>query len=159
MSRKSLMPRSSAPTLMLTSLLDMFTIILIFLIVSFESEDQGFQLSDQVKLPESSARGELKQAVNVVITGESVLLGEKVVARLSTRRNVGDLGQDEIPDLVTALEAEHERRFGDAPEGDEIDAVIVVQSDRKTDYRTLYAVLRSAATAGFFKYRLAVLKS
>ena len=56
------------PGLMLTSLLDMFTIILIFLIVSFEAEDYDFKLNSDITLPESSARSVLKPAVDIAIT-------------------------------------------------------------------------------------------
>jgi hypothetical protein len=36
---------------------------------------------------------------------------------------------------------------------------VVLQADRELNYRTLYLILRSAAQAGFFKYRLAIIKT
>ena len=45
------------PGLMLTSLLDMFTIILIFLIVSFDSENQEFELNTELSVEENIAAG------------------------------------------------------------------------------------------------------
>ena len=56
---------SKPPALMLTSLLDMFTIILIFLIVSFEADQKEFKLNSDLTLPESQARLELKPSVNL----------------------------------------------------------------------------------------------
>ena len=65
-----------------------------------------------------------------------------------------DIGDDEknVQELVAKVE-----KWMLTEEGKE--AIIVVQSDKKLDYATLYLVLRSAANAGFFKYRLAIMKS
>lgn len=158
------------PGLMLTSLLDMFTIILIFLIVSFEAESQEFRLNPDLTLPESQARGQLKPAVNMAITGGAVFVGDEEVFQIE-----GDTVSDEIVEagkidpLVAKLKAEYEKRFGEdafvgvsITEGegsDNNEPIIVIQADRELDYKTLHVVLRSAASAGFFKYRLAVLKS
>lgn len=167
---------SKGPTLMLTSLLDMFTIILIFLIVSFEAEDNGFKLNPDLTLPESSARVDLKPAVNLAITGNKIFVEDRHIASLVNSQDrpartppgsqAGDQedNQDGIPELAAALKVIYEERFA-AAEGAASDgaaaeeAILVVQSDKQIDYRTLYRVLRSAAQAGFFKYRLAMLKN
>jgi biopolymer transport protein ExbD len=151
------------PGLMLTSLLDMFTIILIFLIVSFEAQDVEFKMNPDVQLPESSAKRQLKPAVNLVITPKGVLIEDElaVVFKAGKPRNE-DIDQGKIPELVEVLTKKYEQRFGEvktalsAEPGTE--PIIVVQSDKRTGYATLYVVLRSAAVAGFFKYRLAILK-
>ena len=152
-----------SPTLMLTSLLDMFTIILIFLIVSFEAEAHEFKLNPQIKLPESSAEAKLKPAVNLVISRQGVIVSDRLVVPFEQGSPLPkDLSDGQIPTLVEALETEYKNRFGesaaDAQEAEER-GVIVVQSDKQLDYKTLYLVLKSAAQAGFFKYRLAILKS
>lgn len=165
------------PGLMLTSLLDMFTIILIFLIVSFEAESHDFKLDPNVKLPESTADQKLKPAVNLVVTRAGVTVADKLVVPFANGRpDAAALEAASLPKLVEALKGEYEKRFGapgeetpeigdaEAPEGDDTDAdgdraIIVIQSDKQLDYATLYTVLKSAAEAGFFKYRLAILKS
>ncbi|HJL28216.1 MAG TPA: hypothetical protein RMI62_04065, partial [Polyangiaceae bacterium LLY-WYZ-15_(1-7)] len=60
--RSRFLKPQKAPGLMLTSLLDMFTIILIFLIVSFDAESYDFRLAEDVTLPESATRTELTPA-------------------------------------------------------------------------------------------------
>jgi biopolymer transport protein ExbD len=142
---------------MLTSLLDMFTIILIFLIVSFEAENQEFRLSDGLELPESSARAPFRPAVNLAVTQDAVFMESQRVAPLP------DTG-DDVPELVTRLEEEYQARFGnpDRPpvtaEVEEGGPMVLIQADRGLEYEALYRVLRSAAQAGFFRYRLAVMK-
>ena len=171
MRRCRFLKQEKPPVLMLTSLLDMFTIILIFLIVSFEAESHEFKLHPDVVLPESSARSILKPAVNITITPKAILLEKATVARLTNNRaSAAEYEAQQIAPLVATLKIEYERRFGDQPVSqepvmagdDEIDSaepIIVVQADKDVDYETLYLVLRSAAVAGFFKYRLAILKT
>lgn len=158
--------KSKPPTLMLTPLLDMFTIILIFLIVSFSAEDYDMTLAKDVKLPASVSRSMFKPSVNLSVseTGVSVE-GRHVVSLSAGHASQAAYTAGEIPELVAHLAAYYDELVrpipgeeaaggGAAPE----EPVITVQADRELDYRTLHLVLQSAAKAGFFKYRLAVLK-
>lgn len=164
--------QSKAPGLMLTSLLDMFTIILIFLIVSFEAESKEFKLNPDLVLPESKAQGQLQTAVNLAITKTGIVVDEQTVASLTDGELSADFARSgTIDGVIKALEAEYKKRYGSLTAEDTADVdenseeaaekipIIVVQADEGLKYRTLYAVLRSAAQAGFFKYRLALLKA
>ena len=149
------------PGLMLTSLLDMFTIILIFLIVSFEAEDQEFELNPDVDLPESSSRSIFKPAVNLTVTEESVIISKKEVIGVDDIQSEPTyVEQGQIPPLVDTLGEEYEdflakkRQEGE----DNPEAIMVVQADQSLSYDTLYLILRSASVAGFSKYRLATMK-
>ncbi len=158
--------KSKPPTLMLTPLLDMFTIILIFLIVSFTAEDYDMTLAKDVKLPESVSRSMFKPSVNLsVSTGGVSVEGRHVVGLTAGHATEAAYTAGEIPELVEHLAAYYDELVRPIP-GEEVAAggaapeepVITVQADRGLDYRTLHLVLQSAAKAGFFKYRLAVLK-
>jgi biopolymer transport protein ExbD len=165
MRTRSRFQQEKPPGLMLTSLLDMFTIILIFLIVSFDAESFEFKLHPDVTLAESAARTNLQAAVNLAVTRRSIAIGgpdgsSDIIGLNDGELRASDHEAGQVPELVEALRAEYERRYGEdaiAPEAGE--PVVVVQSDRSLDYRTLYVVLRSAAAAGFFKYRLATMRS
>ncbi|MFU8804322.1 MAG: ExbD/TolR family protein [Bradymonadaceae bacterium] len=143
--------------LMLTSLLDMFTIILIFLIVSFESEDQDFRLDPDLSLPESSARSIFKPAVNVVINPKQVLVENKPLVPLTDGRFEDDMYQSgEITPLVEELKIHFEQMDFSLPEEDQ--GIVMIQADKELDYQSLYLVMRSASLAGFSRYRLAIMK-
>ena len=146
------------PGLMLTSLLDMFTIILIFLIVSFEAEDYEFKLDPDLELPESSSQSVFKPAVNVAVTPHGVLVQEEKVAPFNKGiPRASDLAAEQIPELVEALQKVLAYREATSDEPDE-ESIVILQADKGLEYRTLYLVMRSARLAGFDKYRLAVLK-
>jgi len=154
-------PPKKPPGLMLTSLLDMFTIILIFLIVSFEAEDYDFKLNPDLKLPESSARSVLKPAVDIAITPSDLLVDRKSIAKLNRGKFKDSVYRNqEIPQLVKVLKKRYEivKDVAVDEESGEDNAIIVVQADKSLDYETIYMVLRSAALGGFVKYRLAIMK-
>lgn len=143
--------------LMLTSLLDMFTIILIFLIVSFESEDQDFKLNPDLSLPESSARSIFKPAVNVVINPERVIVEDKVLLSLNKGRFEEEMYTDgQVQALVDELKLHFESMDFTLPEEDQ--GIVMIQADKELDYQSLYLVMRSASLAGFSRYRLAIMK-
>lgn len=149
--------RSKRPlALQLTSLLDMFTIILVFLMVSFQSEDKDFVLNSDVTLPASSAEGSFKTAVSVAVTTDEVLVEGRPVVSLgqgeawSERLEEGGLA--ELTEAVDAAWRDTDR------EADE-EQVVVIQADESLPYQTISLVMRSAAEAGFFRYRLVVEKS
>lgn len=142
-------------TLQVTSLLDMFTIILVFLMVSFQAEDQDFILNPGVTLPASDAKSPLKPAVNVAVTSDAVFVDGKQVFALS-EENMTQIAQGvAIQPIAEAVEKVLERLKNkeDIDEG-----VVVVQADKATPYPTLYAVLQSASAAGLYRYRLVIEK-
>lgn len=166
------------PALMLTSLLDMFTIILIFLIVSFSNEDYNFKLNKNLKLPDSDAHSVFKPAVNMAVTEHSVIVEKKKVYTLvGGKADAADYDAGEIEPVVTALEKYYKAKTGDDDKGDAADdtggdagandanadekkdtTIVLIQADRGLDYKTLYLVMRSARIAGFARYRLAIMK-
>lgn len=146
---------TSKKELMLTPLLDMFTIILIFLIVSFEAEDHGFEPNQDVRLPQSTSRSVFKPAVNVALTPEELLLEKEPVVELEGGEFADQYHEAErIGPFVDALE----KRYAELEDDEDREAILLVQADRDFDYETLYLVLRSAAVAGFTKYRLVTMK-
>ncbi len=146
-------------TLMLTSLLDMFTIILIFLIVSFDAEDYDFRLDPHLQLPESAAKSVFKPAASVAVHAGGVVVQNELIYPLTDgHAQDDDYAEGRIPAVVSALEKVlAARQQSTHAEGEEED-IVMFQADRDLEYRTLYLVMRSARLAGFSKYRLATLK-
>jgi|SRR5690554_2708617 len=147
------------PGLMLTSLLDMFTIILIFLIVNFQAEDHNFELNDQIELPTSTSRSPFKPSTGVTITGDKILVGKEVILQFDPDGLPQSYFEDgKIPELVARLETDFAAVSKEQERDPEVEAIVLVQADKDLDYDTLYLVLRSASVAGFSKYRMATMK-
>ncbi len=142
--------------LQLTSLMDMFTIILVFLLVSMSAEDYDFVLQDGLRLPRSQAQGRFEPAVNVVIADNFIKVEENVVTRLTDGAVSAEmLKARRIEAVVRAVRRARERR-AQRP-GDE-EEIVVIQADRTLPYSTVYLVMRSCSIAGYNRYRLAIEK-
>jgi len=162
--------RKRPASLMLTPLLDMFTIILIFLIMSFDTEDYGFQLNEQLEPPQSTAESIFKRGVNVAITREGVDIEKARVLPLADGKATDEAYETRLSaPLVERFGAIYQERFAaDDVSPDEVDAdeeltveddaILIIQADRDLDYRTIHLVMNSAREAGFYKYRLAVIR-
>ena len=143
-------------SLQLTSLLDMFTIILVFLMVSFQAEDMDFVLNSDLKLPASSSKSPFKTAVNIAITTDVVTVEGNPVYLLESGGKLPEADKD-LPKIESIVTAVTEQWDAKTKEGDE-DNVIVIQADKNLPYRTIHMVMRSAAHSGFFRFRLVVEK-
>jgi biopolymer transport protein ExbD len=143
-------------TLQLTSLLDMFTIILVFLMVSFQADDQDFVLHAGLELPGSSAKSPFKPGVNVAITERWVVVEGQQVYELDGEGAADEAGYEagKVEEIAAAVKETWDNR---TKEGDE-ENVVTIQADKGLPYKTLNLVMRSAAHAGFFRFRLVVEK-
>lgn len=144
------------PGLMLTSLLDMFTIILVFLLESFQAEDEDFTLHAGLTLPESTARSAFKPAVNVAVSTEAILVeGVEVHPLADGAATPGELEAGFVVEIAEAVEASWEQRKLTV----EDDVIITsIQADEAIPYETVDLVMRSAAHVGCTRFRLVIEK-
>lgn len=141
--------------LQLTSLLDMFTIILVFLMVSFQAEDKDFVLHAGLELPQSSAKSPFKTGVNLAITSDAVLIeGQRVYTLDKGRAAEADHEAGKAEGITRAVA--HTWSQLKREEGEE--DIVVIQADKGLPYRTIHLVMRSAAYAGAYRFRLVVEK-
>ncbi len=142
-------------SLQLTSLLDMFTIILVFLMVSFQAEDKDFVLHAGIALPQSTAQNPFKTAVNMAITDKAVFVEGKEIYKLSGGKvKEEDVDEGKINVVTQAVKA----AWGLHKVSKEDEDIVVIQADKRIPYRTIHLVMRSAAHSGFYRFRLAIEK-
>ena len=144
---------------MLTSLLDMFTIILIFLIVSFDAEKKEFTLHDDVALPEAEDGVAIKPAANLVITPDAVIMNGEAVVNLSNMMipdsefdaegNISALAEG-LGLISEVLKADRERIVASDEEPPE-EGVVMLQAHKDLPYRTIYEVMKTAQNSDFEK--------
>lgn len=142
--------------LQLTSLLDMFTIILVFLMQSFQAEDKDFVLHAGLQLPQSNAQNPFKTAVNLAITPTAIVIEGKEVYHLQKGARIQEVDK-EASNLEAVASAVKNAWGSKKKELDEED-IVVIQADKQVPYRTIHMVMRSAAHSGFFRFRLAIEK-
>ena len=82
------------PKLMLTSMMDMFTIILIFLLFSFSESPEKIKLGEDLQLPRSTAEVKYQQALKIILTKTELRINDEVMAKVNHEEIEGLSGKD-----------------------------------------------------------------
>ncbi len=121
-------------SLLLTSLVDAFSILVIFLLMNASTGIETVQLKG-TKLPVASSADTLTPGVILKIENGIYTIGENQIS---------------IDKLGEALTAEKEK-------SGQAEVALIVQADKDIDYDVLSPVLKIGAGSGFTQYKLAVL--
>jgi biopolymer transport protein ExbD len=145
----------------ITAMMDMMTIILVFLLKSYAASSIVLSQSGDIKPPISSTRAVPKDTVAVTITPKDILVGDRVVVNLENGQIPARLLDGR---LVKPLDAAFRRevdklkliasRNPAAPFSRELSVI----GDRRIPYDLLLTVLYTAGQAELENYRFVVLQ-
>ncbi len=144
--------KSGFVSLNLTPMVDMFTILVVFLIQLFKASGE-VELSSKIIVPRTLASLPLEGETGTVVQISNVLLlidGKPIPAE-----EMGSELDVEIPGMkerLTAIREQNEKIFGRDPTKP-YDGVLIVQADVKTDFRLVRRVIASANMAGWAKIK------
>ncbi len=138
----------------LVSLMDIFTILVFFLLVN-SSDVEVLPNSKDIQLPESIADQKARENVIVLVTDEKVLVQGREVASVSEIEAAGDLI---IPDLEAALRAQNDRVLRRADQAEILSREVTIMGDRELPYSLLKRVMATCTAADYGKISLAVLR-
>lgn len=158
--RRRRRPGTGGVVLNLTSMIDLLTVVVIFLLMSFAAS--GEVTTPTHELPQAVHTVPLERAPVVSITSAAVTVdgprGVHAVADVPTLlRDPGLEGDWRLESLVDDLVADrraYELLWPDRP----FPGAVVLQADRRTDFRVLKRVLYSVAQAGYPNTSLLVVK-
>jgi biopolymer transport protein ExbD len=145
--------------LQITSMADIFTIILVFLLKTTASGITGVAPNGGTTLPIAKGNEILKDTLTVEINKDSILVDSNNVLTLTeyqfplTEIQANGVSQS----LYAKLLQQRTRRTGADPTDQGSD--LLVLADESTPYSTLKTVLASAANTGFVDLQLVVVNS
>ncbi len=145
--------------LSLVSLMDIFTILVFFLLVS-SAEVQDISTTKIITLPDSISMAKPKETLIVMVTTEKILLQDKIVADVA---DVAASSEDIIPSLKEHLIALAKRKIvlptasGDQGGGTE-EYEIMIMGDREIPYKILRKIIITSTEAKYNRISLAVLQ-
>jgi biopolymer transport protein ExbD len=149
--------RSVFADLNVTPLVDMFVILVLFLIANFSATGEVLAMSKDVLLPEASNTDELQLAPAVVVSKEQVIVSGSIIGR------VDDLLKEEylnIPPLEEKLR-EMKKQFEDlhnaANDTGAFKGDVNIQADKSVQFRIVKRVMFSCASAGYGNIAFATL--
>lgn len=146
--------RKRGAALNLVSLMDIFTILVFFLLVS-SGEVESLPNPRDVRLPESTADTPSRETVVVLVTADEVLVQGERVARVADV-----LAGDEIviPALKAALEAQTARVIRADVAEDAASREVTIMGDKALPYRLLKKIMATCTEADYGRVSLAVLQ-
>ncbi len=149
----------------ITPLMDMMTIILVFLLKSFSSTTSTITFDQNLQVPKSFTELKPKLAVTVTVTKKVLLVEGDGIAPVNNGRIDPAVKRDGengyyITPLVEILEkhAKREKKVAEIT-GQKFDAQLMIVADQSTPYRLLTEIIYSCGQAGYQNYRLLVLKA
>ena len=149
--------------LQITSMADVFTIILVFLLKSFASGAVTLSPAAGTQLPVAHAESISAEALKLEITETSIQVdGHPVLTlhafRFDARDADAESGGSRV--LMTALERERKKQalIAGANSDVKVDSKVLVIADSRTPYSTIKTALASAAAHGFSDFKLVVIQ-
>ena len=130
----------------LTSLIDVMTFLLVFLIKSFSVQGDVVTPSDNLQLPLSGTSKPPKPAASIEITTKSIMAEGKVLSSLSAADRADPLL---IPGVFHWMSAQHARFSQTA-----LPREVLIQADREIEYAYLKRVMYSCGKAGFSDFTI-----
>ena len=151
----------------ITAMMDMMSILLVFMLKQFAAEQANMNVSDHLQLPKSNADIAPIQSVNVTVTTQAIIVeGDGIVTVRAggvdpSAKRDGPNGYYITP-LVETLQkhANRLKKLQQISNGAiKFEGAMLLLVDRSIPYRLVTEVLYSAGEAEFRNYRLVVLKS
>jgi biopolymer transport protein ExbD len=138
----------------LVSLMDIFTILVFFLLVN-SSDVEVLPNAKDIQLPESVAEQKARENVVIAVTGEQILVQGRPVATVSEVVNSKGLL---IPALADALRQQSDRVLRREAMQDIASREVTIMGDRELPYRLLKKVMATCTSADYGQISLAVMQ-
>jgi biopolymer transport protein ExbD len=145
-------------------MMDMMTILLVFLLKQFSVQQLTLHTAAGLILPASSTHLQPQPAVNITITQNSIVVEGDPVATVRqgavdpATKKEGANSYHIVPVVETLTKHANRLKKLAAMQGGAFEGVALVMVDKRTPYRLLNEVLYSAGQAEFNNYRLIVLQ-
>jgi len=138
----------------LVSLMDIFTILVFFLLVN-SSDVQTLPNAKDIQLPQSIAEQKAKETVVILIGEEQILVQGTPIARVD---EVMRLKGNDIPQLRQALTAQSDRVLRREAQDDIAGREVTIMGDKDIPYRLLKKVMATCTESDYGQISLAVLQ-
>ncbi|MBI2377590.1 MAG: biopolymer transporter ExbD [Deltaproteobacteria bacterium] len=145
----------------ITPMLDMMTILLVFLLKNYSVSTSDVNVANLV-LPHSTTQLEIEEALQLIVTRDAILVDQKMVAKLKN----GDIDPEDLAEgvggfLITPLyealdaRAQHFKQI-EKYGGTQFLGRIAVIADQNLPYSVLFRILYTCGRAEFGSFKLFV---
>jgi len=146
--------RNKGGALNLVSLMDIFTILVFFLLVN-SSDVQTLPNTKDLQLPESIAEDKAKETVVILIGEVDIIVQGTPVAKVA---DVMQIKGNDIPELREALQSQNDRVLRRESQEDIAGREVTIMGDKDIPYRLLKKVMATCTQSDYGQISLAVLQ-
>jgi biopolymer transport protein ExbD len=166
--------RDTTAVLSLTAMVDMFTVLVIFLLQNYNTTGEILYIPKEVTLPKASSTKELKPAHIVTISNKEILLDKEPVATFNDVLAAEDWLiprlKEELAAALIKKKAEQEGKLqnrirdvvettrGETDEDPNAWSKVTIQADKGIDFLTVKKVMYTVTEAGAGEINFAVTK-
>ena len=174
--RESSGSRDVVAALSLTAMVDLFTVLVVFLLQNYATTGQVIDIPQGVKLPQAKEVKDLKPANVVIVSDKGIQVNNDQVMDMATVRAQTDWellplkqklqqliaqGQAQKQELGNQIRsAVQKMQVGDQAVAQQIDPFLklTISADKHMDFLTLKKVMYTATDAGIVEINFAVMK-
>lgn len=166
--------RGVTAILSLTAMVDMFTVLVIFLLQNYNTTGEILYIPKEVVLPSAAAVKELKPAHVVTVSSKEIFLDQNSIATYEAINSTEEWSIEplklRLQEALVKAKEEHENKIGnrlrgtvDAARGEQPEDLlqwnkVTIQADKDVDFLTVKKVLYTVTEAGAGEINFAVNK-
>lgn len=164
--KKSRLERHEYP-LNITAMMDMMTIILVYLLKNYSTDPSSITPQSDLSMPFSTTRLKVEAAVPLAISKNSILVNDKEVCKIIDGKVDVNCKEDKreeqymIQTLFSALDAERQKQEEIAAynPAQQFKGLILIMGDKDIPFRVVSEVMYTAGQAQFGNFKFVVLKN
>ena len=147
--------KSGYAELNLTSMVDMLTILVVFLLQTFSASGELLTVSKNITLPEALNFRDLEQAPIISVSRDAVTLNgdPKADSAELTRDSGVDWKIPQLHDDLVVLKNNFKLLH---PNPEDFKGIVIVQADKNIDFKVIKKVMYTCAVAGYNNVNFAV---
>ena len=139
-------------------MMDMFTIILIFLLFSFSETPEKIKLGDDLQLPRSTAETKYQQALKIILSKTELRINDEVMAKVNNEEiqglSSGDFQSSELYKRLKHFRVEVQEKESEQKESPHI----LFLCDKSHSFKTINSVIKTSGLAGYPNFQFGVLE-
>ncbi len=147
--------KSTYAELNLTSMVDMLTILVVFLLQTFSASGELLSVQRNIVLPEAHNFKDLEQAPIIAVAADAVTLNGEMEADANdlNQQNTSDWKITKLHDDLVTLKNNYKLLHPSDTTGYN---TVIVQADRNIDFKVLKKVMFSCSLAGYSNVNFAI---
>lgn len=143
--------------LLITPLVDMFVIIVLFLIANFSATGEILMMTKDIQLPEAKNVQEVQMVPVVMVSNEEIVVDGTSVTRLADIDGAEYLNIPALEEKLRELKKKTEDLHSMAGDADGFKGDINIQGNKEVQFKYIKKVMFSCASAGYGNINFAVL--